>query len=120
MLPDLLVQYGGDGADIGGEAVEGIVTNVPFLPGDPRPTVQRFVTGFTAMFGVAPDAYNGRAYDTFILLATVMRQFGAERVTSRNLKVVRVDADNNLLIVRCAVPGPNGGMLLVRETNKLG
>jgi branched-chain amino acid transport system substrate-binding protein len=65
--------------ELGGEAVEGIVTNVPFFPGDPRPTVQRFVTGFTAMFGVEPDAYNGRAYDTFILLASVMRQFGAER-----------------------------------------
>jgi large subunit ribosomal protein L3 len=47
-------------------------------------------------------------------------QFGAERVTSRNLKVVRVDADNNLLLIRGAVPGPNGGMLIVRETNKLG
>ena len=35
--------------------------------------------GFTAKFGGQPDAYNGRAYDTFILLAAVMRQFGVER-----------------------------------------
>ncbi|MBN1393866.1 MAG: 50S ribosomal protein L3 [Pirellulales bacterium] len=44
---------------------------------------------------------------------------GAERRTVRNLKVVGVDAENNLLIVRGAVPGPNGGYLIIRETNKL-
>jgi branched-chain amino acid transport system substrate-binding protein len=65
--------------ELGGDAVEGVITNVPFFPGDPRPIVQRFVAGFTAKYGVQPDAYNGRAYDTFILLAEVMRQFGAER-----------------------------------------
>jgi len=36
------------------------------------------------------------------------------------LKIVRVDADNNLLLVYGAVPGPNGGFLIIRETNKLG
>ena len=45
---------------------------------------------------------------------------GHVRVTARNLKVVRVDAENNLLLVRGAVPGPNGGMLIIRETNKVG
>jgi large subunit ribosomal protein L3 len=47
-------------------------------------------------------------------------QHGNERVTGRNLKVVRVDAKNNLLLVRGAVPGPNGGMLIIRQTNKVG
>ncbi len=42
---------------------------------------------------------------------------GNVRVTARNLKVVKVDAENNLLLVRGAVPGPNGGFLIVRETN---
>ena len=37
----------------------------------------------------------------------------------RNLKVVRVDPTNNLLLVRGAVPGPNGGFLTVRQTNKV-
>jgi branched-chain amino acid transport system substrate-binding protein len=41
--------------------------------------VQKFVKSFAAKFGAQPDAYNGRAYDTFILLATVMRQFGTDR-----------------------------------------
>jgi large subunit ribosomal protein L3 len=44
-------------------------------------------------------------------------RMGNERKTSRNLKVVRVDLENNLLLVRGAVPGPNGGYLVIRETN---
>jgi large subunit ribosomal protein L3 len=44
-------------------------------------------------------------------------RLGNEKVTARNLKVVRVDAENNLLIVRGAVPGANGGHLFVRPTN---
>jgi large subunit ribosomal protein L3 len=44
---------------------------------------------------------------------------GHARVTVRNLKVVRIDPTNNLLLVRGAVPGPNGGYLTVRQTNKV-
>lgn len=44
--------------------------------------------------------------------------FGSARCTSRNLNLVRVDEENNLLLVEGAVPGPNGGMLVIRETNK--
>ena len=47
-------------------------------------------------------------------------QYGNARSTMRNIKLVKVDAENNLLVVRGAVPGPNGGFVLVRETNKLG
>lgn len=47
-------------------------------------------------------------------------QYGNAQVTVRNLKVVGVDAENDLLLVHGAIPGPNGGMLLVRETNKVG
>jgi large subunit ribosomal protein L3 len=46
-------------------------------------------------------------------------QYGNARVSVRNLKVVRVDPTNNLLLVRGAVPGPNGGYLTVRQTNKV-
>ena len=44
---------------------------------------------------------------------------GDARVTVRNLKVVRIDPTNNLLLIRGAVPGPNGGMLIIRQTNKV-
>jgi len=46
-------------------------------------------------------------------------QYGNARITVKNLKVVRVDLTNNLLLVRGAVPGPNGGFLTVRQTNKV-
>lgn len=41
-------------------------------------------------------------------------QMGNERVTTSGLEVVRVDAEENLLIVRGAVPGPKGGLVEVR------
>jgi len=46
-------------------------------------------------------------------------QHGNQRRTSRNLKLVRIDAENNLILVYGAVPGPNGGYVLIKETNKL-
>lgn len=46
-------------------------------------------------------------------------QYGNARITQRNLKVVRIDAENNLLLVRGAIPGPNGGYVIIRESNKL-
>ncbi|MHB8897238.1 MAG: 50S ribosomal protein L3 [Thermoguttaceae bacterium] len=46
-------------------------------------------------------------------------QYGNANCTVRNLKVVRIDAENNLLLVYGAVPGPNGGYLTIRPTNKL-
>jgi len=46
-------------------------------------------------------------------------QYGNARCTVRNLRVVQVDAENGLLMVYGAVPGPNGGFVTVRPTNKL-
>ena len=47
-------------------------------------------------------------------------RYGATRVTARNLRVIRIDGDHNLLLVKGAVPGPNGGLVMVRPTNKKG
>jgi large subunit ribosomal protein L3 len=44
---------------------------------------------------------------------------GDEKTTVRNQKLVKVDAENNLLLVRGAVPGPNGGYVIIKETNKV-
>ena len=46
-------------------------------------------------------------------------RFGNERSTMRNLRLVNIDNDRNLLVVRGAVPGPNGGYVVVRQTNKV-
>jgi large subunit ribosomal protein L3 len=42
-------------------------------------------------------------------------RMGHDRVTVLNLEVVRVDAERNLILVRGAVPGPNGGVVVVRS-----
>jgi len=46
--------------------------------------------------------------------------YGVENVTVRNLLVARADTENNLLLVRGAVPGPIGGYLVIRVSNKVG
>ena len=43
-------------------------------------------------------------------------QMGNTQVTAKNLVVVRVEAENNLLFVRGAVPGPSGGVLMIRAS----
>lgn len=43
---------------------------------------------------------------------------GSERVTVQNLVVAKVDAENNLIAVKGAVPGPNGGTVLIRDSVK--
>lgn len=46
-------------------------------------------------------------------------QYGNEQVTARNLKVVKVDEENHLLLLRGAVPGPRGSYVMIRQTNKV-
>ena len=45
-------------------------------------------------------------------------QMGNERVTVLNLEVVQADPERNLLLVRGAVPGPDGGLVMVRSATK--
>jgi large subunit ribosomal protein L3 len=43
---------------------------------------------------------------------------GHERVTVRNLEVIGVDTEDNVLVVKGAVPGPNGGYVVVRRSKR--
>ncbi len=43
---------------------------------------------------------------------------GAERVTVQNLDVVKVDAENNIIAVKGAVPGPKGGIVVIKNSVK--
>jgi large subunit ribosomal protein L3 len=45
-------------------------------------------------------------------------QMGNDRVTVQNLKIALVDAERNLIAIRGAVPGPRGGLVLVRASKK--
>jgi large subunit ribosomal protein L3 len=46
-------------------------------------------------------------------------QYGADQVTVRNQKVVMIDKENNLLVIRGAVPGPKGGYVRIKPANML-
>lgn len=65
--------------ELGGDAVEGMYTASRYFPDDPRPNVRDFVTKFKAKYNKEPDAFNAYAYDTMILMAQVMREFGTDR-----------------------------------------
>lgn len=43
---------------------------------------------------------------------------GAEKVTVQNLTVAKVDAENNLIAIKGAIPGPNGGIVVIRDSVK--
>ena len=47
-------------------------------------------------------------------------RYGNEQVTIRNMKLAKIDKDNNLLLINGAVPGPNGSFMIIQETNKVG
>ena len=69
----------------------------------------------------APGSIGQSADPSRVLKGTRMAgQYGNARVTVRNLKVARIVAEENLLLVKGAVPGPSGGYVLVRPTNKMG
>jgi large subunit ribosomal protein L3 len=46
-------------------------------------------------------------------------RMGVDKQTTQSLRVVRVDAERGLLLIEGALPGPKGGLLLVRTANKL-
>jgi large subunit ribosomal protein L3 len=45
-------------------------------------------------------------------------QYGNEQVTVQNLKVVKIDSENNLIAVKGAVPGAKNGIVFVRNSVK--
>jgi len=45
-------------------------------------------------------------------------QYGHEQVTILNLDVVKIDAENNLIAIRGAIPGPKGGIVFIRDSIK--
>ena len=69
-----------------------------------------------SMFHRAPGSVGASSYPSRVVKGMrAAGHMGARRVTTRNLRVVKVDAENNLLIVRGAVPGAAGGYVLIRK-----
>jgi len=69
-----------------------------------------------SMFHRAPGSIGASSYPSRVIKGMRMHgHMGMDRVTTRNLKVLRVDAENNLIVVRGAVPGANGNYVLIRK-----
>jgi large subunit ribosomal protein L3 len=69
-----------------------------------------------SMFHRAPGSIGASSYPSRVVKGMrAAGRMGGDRVTTRNLKVVQVDAEQNLLILRGAVPGAPGGYVIVRK-----
>ncbi len=69
-----------------------------------------------SMFHRAPGSIGASSYPSRVVKGMRMGgHMGAERTTVRNLVVVELDKENNLLVVRGAVPGAKGGYLLIKK-----
>src|SRR5437868_10781232 len=72
-----------------------------------------------SMFHRAPGSIGSSAYPSRVLKGMRMAgHLGNARVTVQNLRVVRVDQENNLLFLRGAVPGPPGGYVVVEKSGR--
>ena len=69
-----------------------------------------------SMFHRAPGSIGASSYPSRVVKGMrAAGHMGADRVTTRNLKVVKVDAEQNLLMVRGAVPGGPNGYVVIRK-----
>lgn len=72
-----------------------------------------------SMFHRAPGSIGASSFPSRVVPGMRMGgQMGNGRVTVRNLEVVEVDLEDNVLVVKGAVPGPNGGYVLVRRAKR--
>jgi large subunit ribosomal protein L3 len=72
-----------------------------------------------SMFHRAPGSIGSSAYPSRVLKGMRMAgHMGNQRVTVQNLRVARIDQENNLLFVRGAVPGPAGGYVVVEKSGR--
>src|ERR671930_2664959 len=69
-----------------------------------------------SMFHRAPGSIGASSFPSRVVKGMrAAGRMGGDRVTVRNLKVVQVDGDNNLLVVRGAIPGAPGTYIVVRK-----
>jgi large subunit ribosomal protein L3 len=69
-----------------------------------------------SMFHRAPGGIGGSSFPSRVWPGQHFPgHMGADRVTVKNLKVVKIDPEENLLLVRGAVPGPEGAYLVIRK-----
>jgi large subunit ribosomal protein L3 len=72
-----------------------------------------------SMFHRAPGSIGASSYPSRVVPGMRMGgHMGSEQVTVRNLEIIDVDTEDNVLAVKGAVPGPNGGYVMVRRAKR--
>jgi len=90
-----------------GKGFQGVVKRHHFAGGD---------ASHGSMFHRAPGGIGASAYPSRVLKGMrAAGHMGSDRVTVKNLTVVRVDEENNLLVVKGAVPGAGGSYIVIRK-----
>ncbi|PYQ01201.1 MAG: 50S ribosomal protein L3 [Acidobacteria bacterium] len=90
-----------------GKGFQGVVKRHHFRGGDAT---------HGSMFHRAPGGIGASAFPSRVLKGLrAAGHMGADRVTARNLTVVRVDAGKNVLVVKGSVPGAGGGYVVIRK-----
>jgi large subunit ribosomal protein L3 len=90
-----------------GKGFQGVVKRHHFRGGDAT---------HGSMFHRAPGSIGASAFPSRVLKGMrAAGHMGSDRVTVKNVEVVRVDEGNNLLVVRGSVPGAGGGYLVIRK-----
>ena len=93
-----------------GRGFQGVVKRHHFRGGD---------STHGSMFHRAPGSIGGSSFPSRVFPGMKMGgQMGTDQVTVRNLEIVSVDADDNVIAVKGAIPGPNGGYVMVRRAKR--
>ena len=93
-----------------GRGFQGVVKRHHFRGGDAT---------HGSMFHRAPGSIGGSSFPSRVFPGMKMGgQMGNEQVTVRNLEIVSVDVDDNVIAVKGAIPGPNGGYVTVRRAKR--
>jgi len=90
-----------------GKGFQGVVTRHHFAGG---------AATHGSMFHRAPGSIGASSFPSRVVKGMrAAGRMGGDRVTVKNLKVAKVDAENNLLILRGAIPGAPAGYVLIRK-----
>ena len=75
--------------------------------------------GHGSMFNRAPGSIGASSFPSRVFPGMKMTgHMGVDQVTVRNLEIVEVDAEDNVIMVKGALPGPNGGYVVLRRAKR--
>ncbi len=90
-----------------GKGFQGVMRRHGFAGGE---------AGHGSMFHRAPGSIGASSYPSRVIKGMKMAgRMGQDRVSVKNLKIVQIDKENNLILVKGAVPGADGGLVMIKK-----